>query len=72
MISLLEEAFPDAFITLTSPDSVHYALEIYTEAFRELSLLEQQRSVARVLKNYIGLEVHAMSMKTGVHDDREN
>lgn len=74
VISLLEEAFPDAKFSLGSRDNdgVHYSLEIYTDAFIEKSILQQHRMVFNVLRGVVGESLHALSLKTGVLRDAEH
>ncbi|MCY4414570.1 MAG: BolA/IbaG family iron-sulfur metabolism protein [Alphaproteobacteria bacterium] len=67
MIHILETNFPDAEIDLSSRDNdgVHYSLVLHTNAFEGKTLLAQQRWVCELLKEYVGLSVHALSMTTG-------
>ncbi len=74
MIVRLEDKFPDAHIELWSRDNdqVHYYLKIFTDSFVGLKLLDQQRAVNAALEGFVGEAVHALSMKTGTLNEREN
>ena len=65
---LIEENFPDAYVSISSRDDdrVHYSLSVYTTAFSGKSLLQQHRMVYKILQGFIGANVHALSLKTGV------
>ena len=65
---LMEEAFPDARVDVSSRDGdrVHYSLSVYSQAFAGKTLLQQHRMVYKILHDYIGAHVHALSLQTGV------
>ncbi len=62
----LEEAFPDAQITLTdlAGDNDHWQAEIVSSAFAGLSRVKQHQLVYSALKGKMGGELHALALKT--------
>jgi len=42
----------------------HYAVEIVSEEFKNLTLLDQHRRVKEALKDLMGKEIHALRLKT--------
>lgn len=62
-------AFPDATITVedTTGGGDHFRVEIFSNAFEGLSLVEQHRKVYDVFPDdFKSGAIHALSMKTGV------
>lgn len=62
----LNEAFPDAAITLTdlAGDDNHWQAEIVSSQFAGLSRVAQHQLVYRALKGKMGGELHALALKT--------
>ena len=68
ILSLLTGAFPDGKIELTDyqGDNDHYALEIYSDRFKDLNRVQQHQLVYTALGAKVGRELHALTLKTGV------
>lgn len=69
--STLQQAFPDATITLNDykHDGVHLVVEIASEKFRGLSLVKQHRLVYQALQPYLKSgELHALKIKTSAKE----
>ncbi|MEO1405919.1 MAG: BolA family transcriptional regulator [Pseudomonadota bacterium] len=66
----LNEAFPDAAITLTdlAGDDNHWQAEIVSSQFAGLSRVAQHQLVYRALKGKMGGELHALAVKTRAPD----
>ncbi|MEM7662686.1 MAG: BolA family transcriptional regulator [Pseudomonadota bacterium] len=66
----LNEAFPDAAITLTdlAGDDNHWQAEIVSSQFAGLSRVAQHQLVYRALKGKMGGELHALALKTRAPD----
>ena len=62
----LSEDFPDGEITIRDlvGDQDHYEVIIASALFVGHNKLEQHKMVHKVLKQYIGAELHAISIKT--------
>ncbi|MEO1476707.1 MAG: BolA family transcriptional regulator [Pseudomonadota bacterium] len=64
--NFLNEAFPDAAITLTdlAGDDNHWQAEIVSSQFDGLSRVAQHQLVYKALKGKMGGELHALALKT--------
>jgi acid stress-induced BolA-like protein IbaG/YrbA len=62
--SLLETALPGASIEVASPDDVHFRAIIVSDAFAGKATIERHRMVYAVLGERMGVEVHALSLRT--------
>ena len=63
---LIKERFPDALVSIEdlAGDGDHYAATVVSEAFRGKSRVEQHKMVYDCLRDQIGAELHALSVKT--------
>ncbi|MEZ5954499.1 MAG: BolA family transcriptional regulator [Hyphomonas sp.] len=66
LMAYLEEAFPDAEITLTdlAGDNDHWQAEIVSAQFAGLTRVRQHQMVYEALKGTMGGELHALALKT--------
>ena len=65
--SRIKAVLPDAEITLTTFDGVHYSAHIRSAGFAGKSRLEQHRTVMNALGDILGSnEIHALALKTEV------
>ena len=63
--SRIKAVLPDAEITLTTFDGVHYSAHIRSAGFAGKSRLEQHRTVMNALGDILGSnEIHALALKT--------
>lgn len=71
----LQKTFPDAEISLSDykHDGVHILLEISSEKFRGLTLIQQHRLVYESVKAYIESgELHALKIRTKIPENSKN
>ena len=66
---LIEEAFPDASVTITdlAGDGNHFAAEVIDASFRGMNRVQQQRAVYAALKGKMSGpngELHALALTT--------
>jgi len=66
IVRLIQEVLPDAEIKIqdTMGDNDHYALEVISEAFKGKPRVQQHQIVYNALEGRIGVELHALSLKT--------
>lgn len=64
----IKDAFPEANFKVIDlmGDQDHYALEIEDEAFRGKSRIQQHKLVNQALKDCLGTELHALTIKTSI------
>jgi stress-induced morphogen len=62
----LQEAFPGAEIAVvdTTGGGDHFSVEIVSERFSGLSMIEQHRLVYEELGERVGHEIHALGLRT--------
>ncbi len=63
---IISKAFPEDVFDLedTVGDENHYRLSIKSERFNGLSMVEQHKLVHKALEQYLGGDLHALSIKT--------
>ena len=63
---LIKESLPDASIEIKDlmGDNNHYAANIKSSKFKNLSKIEQHKLVYKSLKGKMGNELHALSINT--------
>lgn len=62
--SLLDAAFPGAQVEVDSRDGVHFAARIVAAEFAGAGRVARHQRVYRALDEYMGGEVHALSLET--------
>ena len=67
---LIREALPDAQVTIEDlrGDGDHYAVHVISGAFLGLSRVRQHQLVYSALRGYVGVEVHALALRTSLPD----
>ena len=72
--SLLEQAFPNDQIDLTSPmgDNNHFQCVIVSEKFNDMTMVEQHQLVYKALGNAMDEAVHALALRTYTPAQWEN
>ena len=70
LLGYLNDAFPDAEITLTdlAGDDNHWQAEIISPQFSGMSRVKQHQMVYAALKGKMGGELHALALKTKAPD----
>jgi stress-induced morphogen len=66
LYNMISEAFPKAEIKIKdlAGDGDHYAVEIICPSFAGKSLVAQHKMVNQALKDILGGQLHALSIKT--------
>ena len=70
LLGYLNDAFPDAEITLTdlAGDDNHWQAEIISPQFSGMSRVKRDQMVYSALKGTMGGELHALALKTKAPD----
>ncbi len=66
---LIESGFSDAIVKVTSPDNTHFDALIIAEEFNGMRRLARHQLVYRALGQFVGNEIHALSMQTLTPDE---
>lgn len=61
---LIERGLPDARVSVSGPDGVHFEATVVAEAFRGKLPLARHRLVYATLGDLMGGEIHALALKT--------
>ena len=64
---LIRETFPNAQISVSGDDGVHFAAQVVDESFRGQNRVQQQRSVMKALQGKMdgpNGELHALALTT--------
>ena len=62
---LIQARLPDATVTITSHDHIHYQATVISEQFAGMSKLNQHRLVYSALK----IQIHALQLTTRVPEE---
>lgn len=63
---LILARLPDATVTITSHDHIHYQATVISEQFAGMSKLSQHRLVYSALKEELKIQIHALQLTTRV------
>lgn len=63
---LIKQHLPEADVTVTSPDNVHFSAQVISERFVGLNRIAQHRLVHAALGADLGEAIHALSLVTQV------
>lgn len=55
---------PDATVTVSSDDAVHFQVQVVSEAFKGLPLVQQHRLVHQALGHDWATKIHAIALTT--------
>ncbi len=61
---LIQAHMPEAQVSVTSPDNVHYTAQVISDQFTGLNRIAQHRLVHAALGDALGGEIHALSLTT--------
>lgn len=64
IISLIQEALPNARVDVRSDDNVHFAAQVVSPDFNGLSRIRRHQLVYGALGERMGGEIHALSLRT--------
>lgn len=67
---LIKTHLPEAEVSVTSPDNVHYTAQVTSSRFAGLNRLAQHRLVHAALGESLGGDIHALSLTTKVPQDQ--
>ncbi|MDT8409469.1 MAG: BolA/IbaG family iron-sulfur metabolism protein [Wenzhouxiangellaceae bacterium] len=59
---LLRESFPDAEITVSSDDNVHFSAKVVDAGFDGLNRVARHRRIHAAIGPALGREIHALTM----------
>ncbi len=65
---LIKAHLPEAEVSVSSPDNVHYTAQVTSERFAGLSRIAQHRLVHAALGDDLGDAIHALSLTTRLPD----
>lgn len=66
---LIKNHLPDAEVSVTSPDNVHYTAQVTSPRFAGLNRIAQHRLVHAALGDALGGDIHALSLTTRTPDN---
>ena len=68
IISHIKESLPDAIITIDDlkGDENHYSATIISKSFKGKNKIEQHKMVYNSLKGKMGIQLHALMLKTKI------
>ncbi|MBT8049270.1 MAG: BolA/IbaG family iron-sulfur metabolism protein [Xanthomonadales bacterium] len=61
---MIKAGLPDAAVTVTGDDGVHFEARVVSPAFAGKSTLQRHRMVYATLGKYMGNEIHALGLQT--------
>lgn len=59
---LIQSAIPDADVSVTSDDNVHFNATIISSSFESLSLIDRHKMIYESLGDNMRQEIHALSI----------
>ena len=59
---LIQSAIPDADVSVTSDDNVHFNAPIISSSFENLSLIDRHKMIYESLGDNMRQEIHALSI----------
>ena len=61
---MIREGLPDADVTVSGDDGVHFEAVVVSPAFAGKSTLQRHRMVYATLGSLMGKEIHALGLRT--------
>ena len=61
---MIREGIPDADVTVSGDDGVHFEARVVSASFTGVPTLKRHRMVYATLGTYMGNEIHALGLKT--------
>lgn len=65
---LIRAGLPDAQVSVSGADGVHFEAHIVSSAFAGKSTLQRHRMVYAALGEFMGREIHALGLRTDLPD----
>lgn len=69
---LIESAMPQASVQVMSDDNTHYEAIVISEAFANKRPLARHKMIYQCLGEYMGNEIHAMSIRAHTPEEWAN
>jgi acid stress-induced BolA-like protein IbaG/YrbA len=66
---MIQQGLPDARVEVSSPDNTHFEALIVSPSFAGKRGLQRHQMVYRTLGEFMGREIHALSLKTLAPDE---
>jgi len=66
---MIRTGLPDAEVTVSGADGVHFEARVVSSAFAGKSTLQRHRMVYATLGKLMGNEIHALALKTELPGD---
>ena len=66
---MIRDGLPDAEVTVTGDDGVHFEAEVISPSFQGLTTLKRHRMVYATLGTLMGNEIHALGLKTDAPEE---
>ena len=63
---MIRAGMPDAEVSVTGADGVHFEAHIISAAFAGKTTLQRHRAVYATLGEHMGREIHALALRTDV------
>ncbi|GAB4179698.1 MAG: hypothetical protein Kow0020_15800 [Wenzhouxiangellaceae bacterium] len=60
--ALLEQTYPRAQVSVTTPDGVHFTAKVVTADFAGMSRIQRHRAVHAAIGPALGTDIHALSL----------
>ncbi|HLF31595.1 MAG TPA: BolA/IbaG family iron-sulfur metabolism protein [Xanthomonadales bacterium] len=67
---LIRAGLPDAQVSVSGADGVHFEAHIISSSFAGKSTLQRHRMVYDTLGTLMGREIHALALRTEVPEDK--
>jgi len=67
---MIENGLPDASVTVTGEDGVHFEATVVCEDFRGMPTIRRHRAVYATLGSLMGNEIHALGLRTLTPDEQ--
>jgi len=61
---MIKEGLPDATVTVSGDDGVHFEAQVISPSFQGLATLQRHRIVYATLGKLMGNEIHALGLRT--------
>jgi len=68
---MIREGLPDADVTVSGDDGVHFEAVVVSPSFAGKSTLQRHRAVYATLGEKMGREIHALGLRTLTPGERE-
>jgi acid stress-induced BolA-like protein IbaG/YrbA len=66
---MIQAGLPDARVTVTGDDGVHFEAHVVSQSFSGKSTLQRHRLVYATLGKLMGNEIHALGLHTDVPEE---